>query len=221
MRRREFITLLSGAAVWPLAARGQQGDRVRRLGVLIGEASNDLTTQSHLAAFREGLAKLGWVEGRNLRIDVRFAEGNPERVRAAASEVVNLAPEVIFVSTGTATRIMKEQTQTIPIVFAGASVGVDIVQNIARPEGNATGFQILYPSIGGKWLELLKEAAPQLTRVAVIASAAGATGGRITCLRSSPQHAIWVSTQLPPCCFGTPLNWNARSPPSGASPTVG
>jgi putative ABC transport system substrate-binding protein len=168
IRRRELITLLGGAAAWPLAARAQQGQQMRRVGVLIGETRNDPASQSHLAAFREALAQLGWIEGRNLRIELRFADGNTERVRALASEVVNLVPEVIFVSTGVATRTLQQETQTIPIIFAGASVGGDVVRDIARPEGNTTGFQILYPSIGGKWLELLKEAAPRLARVAVI-----------------------------------------------------
>jgi putative ABC transport system substrate-binding protein len=177
LKRRDFITLLGSAAAWPLAGLGQQRERPRRIGVLIGGDSRDPAAQSYLAAFRDALAKLGWIEGRNLQIDLRFAEGDVDRIRASASEVVSLAPEVIFVTTGVATRMLKQETQSIPIVFAGASVGGDIVQNIARPEGNITGFQILYPSIGGKWLELLKEAAPYLTRVAVIAGATGATAG--------------------------------------------
>jgi putative ABC transport system substrate-binding protein len=134
MKRRAFIAALGGAVAWPFAALGQQRERLRRIGVLIGEDSRDPAAQSHLAGFRDALTKLGWTEGRNLRIDLRFAEGDAARIRASASEVVSLAPEVIFVTTGVATRMMKQETQSIPIVFAGASVG-DTVQNIARTGG--------------------------------------------------------------------------------------
>lgn len=136
----------------------------------MGGAGNDPLWQSYTAAFQKGLAQFGWIEGRNLRIDLRFGEGDLDRTRAAAAEIVGLGPDAIFASSAVATRMVQQQTKTIPIVFAGTTVGVDrgAVQNIARPEGNSTGFQILYPSIGGKWLELLKESAPHLTRVAVI-----------------------------------------------------
>jgi putative ABC transport system substrate-binding protein len=169
MQRREFITLLGGAAAaWPFAARAQQPERMRRLGVLIGGSGNEPVSRSYAAAFREGLAKLGWVDGSNLRIDLRFATGDFDQIRAFAAELVKLAPNVIFVSTGAATRAMREQTQTIPIVYTGAGPEADIVQNIPLPEGNITGFPILYPSIAGKWVELLKEADPRVARVAII-----------------------------------------------------
>jgi putative ABC transport system substrate-binding protein len=171
VRRREFITLLGGAAAaWPLAAKAQQDRRVRRVGVLIGEADS-AAAQIRLTALREELAKLGWFEGRNLRIDLRVGAGNPDRTRAYAAELVGFAPEIIVVSSGAATTAMLKQTATIPILFIGiGGLGGDnpVVMNIARPEGNATGFTNLYSSIGGKWLELLKEIAPQIARVAVI-----------------------------------------------------
>ena len=167
MRRREFITLLGGAAAaWPRVARAQQDGRVRRVGVLSIGLENDPV----LAAFRDGLAKLGWIEGRNLRIDCRFGADNPDRIRASAAELVHIAPDVIVSSGGVATRAVQQWTQTIPIVFVGGgdpAVG-GLVQSIARPEGNITGFSAFEPSIAGKWLELLKEAAPRLTRVALL-----------------------------------------------------
>jgi putative ABC transport system substrate-binding protein len=181
MKRRQFITLLGGAAAaWPLAARAQQPG-IRRIAALIGGGpESDPVPQSYAAAFRNGLMKLGWVEGRNLRIDLRFADSDLARIHAAAVELVRLSPEVIFASTGGATREVQQQTQTIPIVFAGPSELARGVQNIAQPEGNLTGFPILYPSIAGKWLELLKEVAPRVGRVAVIANKDGASGPTYT-----------------------------------------
>jgi ABC-type uncharacterized transport system substrate-binding protein len=171
VKRREFITLLGGAAAWPLAARAQQqGDRVRRIGVLGGSSEDDPSTRADLAALREGLAKLGWIEGRNLRIDLRFADTNPDRMRAYAAELVNLLPDVIVTTSAPATRVAQDRTKTIPIVFTAGNDPVtnDLLKNIARPEGNTTGFTNAVDSISGKWLELLKEAAPHITRVAVV-----------------------------------------------------
>jgi putative ABC transport system substrate-binding protein len=171
MRRREFISLLGGAAAaWPLAARAQQDGRVRRVGLLSGGAENDPTWPGNVAALREGLAKLGWIEGRNLRIDFRFSAGEPDRMRAYAAELVSLAPDLIVTNTGAATRTAQQQTTTIPIVFTGGGdpVANDLVRSISRPEGNVTGFSVAEPSIAGKWVELLKEAAPRLARVAII-----------------------------------------------------
>jgi putative ABC transport system substrate-binding protein len=139
---------------------------MRRIGVLSIGLENDPV----LAAFRDGLAKLGWIEGRNLRIDLRFGADNPDRIRASAAELVNIAPDVILSSGGVATQAVQQRTQTIPIVFVGGGDPVvgGLVQSIARPEGNITGFSAFEPSIAGKWLELLKEAAPRLTRVALL-----------------------------------------------------
>jgi putative ABC transport system substrate-binding protein len=170
--RRQFITLLGGAAVaWPLAATAQQQDgRVRRVGWLLPGAEHDPVSRTYIAALQETLAKLGWIEGRNLRIDLRFAADDPDRIRAYAAELVGLAPNVMVTSSGAATRAVQQQTQRIPIIFttAGDPVANGLVLNIARPEGNITGFSVAEPSIAGKRLELFKEAVPSLTRVAVI-----------------------------------------------------
>jgi putative ABC transport system substrate-binding protein len=167
MRRRNFITLLgTSAAAWPLAARAQQPSATRRVGVMHSETTDD---GSRAAALRDGLAKLGWIEGRNLRIDLRVTAGDPDRVRAYAAELVSLAPDVIVTSSVSATKAMQQQTQTIPIVMAagGDPVSNGVLQNISRPEGNTTGFATALDSLGGKWLELIKEAAPHITRVAL------------------------------------------------------
>ena len=143
---------------------------MRRLGWLIGGAENDLAGRANRAALQEALAKLGWIEGRNLRIDRRFGAGDPDRIRAYAAELVGLAPDVIVTAAGPAIRAAQQQTQTIPIIFTagGDAVAAGLVGSLARPEGNITGFSNFEPSIAGKWLELLKEAAPRLTRVALI-----------------------------------------------------
>jgi putative ABC transport system substrate-binding protein len=172
MQRRSFLTLLGGAAAaWPTAARGQQRERMRRIAVLTGGAEGDPYQKPRLAALWEGLTKLGWAEGRNLRIDLRYGAGDLNRIRTYAAELVSLAPEVIVTSTTATTIAVQQQTKTIPIVFTsgGDPVAGGVVRNIARPEGNATGFSAIFENaIAGKWLELLKEAAPRLTRVALI-----------------------------------------------------
>jgi putative tryptophan/tyrosine transport system substrate-binding protein len=171
MKRREFITLLgSTAATWPLAAQAQQTGQVRRIGWLIATAEDDVGVRANRAAFQEELAKLGWIEGRNLRSEVRFGIGDPGRLRAYAAELVSLAPDVIVTNGGAPTRALQERTQSIPIVFTGGpdAVAAGLVRNISRPDGNATGFSGREPSILGKSLELLKEAAPHPARVAII-----------------------------------------------------
>jgi putative ABC transport system substrate-binding protein len=169
VKRRQFLSLLGGAAAWPLAARAQQGERIRRIGILISGVENDRGRQVNLAALREGLAKLGWIEGRNLQIDLRFGAGDPGHIRASAAELVGLAPDVMVTNVST-TRAVQEQTQTIPIVITtgGDPVANGLIRNIARPEGNITGFISNEPSIAGKCLEWLKEAALPLSRVAII-----------------------------------------------------
>jgi putative ABC transport system substrate-binding protein len=169
--RREFITLLGGAAAaWPLLARAQQGDRVRRIGALLFGSEKDPVVQASLAALRQRLQQLGWIEGRNLWLDVRFNAADPARMRQNAQELVSLAPDVIVVGTAAGTKAVQERTQTIPIVFVavGDPVASGIVRSIARPEGNTTGVTNLFSSIAGKWLALLKEAAPHLTRFGLI-----------------------------------------------------
>jgi len=170
LRRRDFITLLGGAAAWPLAARAEQGERVRRLGVLMNLAERDPEGQARIAAFRDGLAKLGWTEGRELHIEYRWFAGDAVRARAYAAELVKLKPEVIFAPATSSLVPLQRETRTVPIVFAQLidPVGGGFVASLARPGGNITGFAQYEYSIGVKWVELLKQIAPQVTRVAVI-----------------------------------------------------
>ena len=169
-RRRDFITLLGGAAAWPLAARAQPDGRVPLLGWLDAYDNSDTGFQSIRTALREALAKLGWIEGRNLKVEGRFGVTDANRLRAAAVELVSLAPDVIVAGGALPTRALQQATQTIPIVFTGGgdAAAIGLVKNIARPEGNTTGFSSNEPTIGSKWLELLKGAAPHLTRVAIV-----------------------------------------------------
>ena len=179
MRRREFIILLGGAVVsWPLAARAQQPDRVRRIGVLMGFAENDSQAQAMIAAFREGLQKLGWAEGRNTRIDTRWtAPADAESRQRFAKELVALQPDVILSHTTPTTAALLQQTHTIPIIFATVSdpVGSGFVASFPRPGGNVTGFTLIEPTMAGKWVELLKEIAPRVNRVAFLFNPATAT----------------------------------------------
>ena len=173
MRRREFITLLGGAAaysLWPIAAGAQQVARTRFIGVLMNRPADDPPTLGRMAAFLQGLGELGWMVGRNLRIEYRWNASDAARTRTAASELVALAPEVILVNTGVNTGILLEATPTVPVVFVTAidPVGAGLVESLAHPGGNATGFASFEFGLGVKWLELLKEIAPGLTRVAVL-----------------------------------------------------
>jgi len=169
VRRREFIAGI-GAAAWPLVARAREGERVRRVGMLAGGAENDPGWSGNRDAFWEGLAKLGWIDGRNLRVDLRFAADDTDRMRTYAAELTRLAPDVIVTVSNAATRAAQQQTKTIPIVYAagGDPALVGLVRNLARPEGNITGFVAYEASIASKWLELLKDAAPHLTTVAIL-----------------------------------------------------
>jgi putative ABC transport system substrate-binding protein len=170
MKRRAFITLLGGAASWPLAARGQQAERVRRIGVISPFAANDLEGQARIAAFLQGLQELGWSVGRNVRIDIRWTTANTAEIRRHATDLVALAPDVIL-SIGTPSMAaLLQATRTITIVFTvvGDPVGAGFVESLSRPGGNATGFMTFEYSLSGKWLELLKEIAPATTRAAVL-----------------------------------------------------
>ena len=164
IRRRDFITLLGGAAAWPLAARAQQGDRVRRVGVLTGLDENDPQAKILVSAFTQALADLGWTDGRNVRIDLRWGGGDINRIRALAQELVGLQPDIIVASAASATAALQRETRTIPIVFANVAdpVASGIVARLDRPSGNVTGFAIFEASLGGMWLELLSEIAPGL-----------------------------------------------------------
>ena len=181
MRRRDFITLVGGAAAsWPLVARAQQHDEVRRIGVVVNVAADDAEVQAGLATLRQTLQQLGWSEGRNLQIDFRGgAAGDPERMQAFAKELVALQPHVIVTRTTPMTAALLKQTRTIPIVFTVVSdpVGERFVESLARPGGNATGFTNVESSLTGKWLELLKEVAPRVKRVAFIFNPELAPGG--------------------------------------------
>jgi putative ABC transport system substrate-binding protein len=170
MRRREFLGLVCSAAAWPLAARAQQDGRVRLIGWLDAFDESSTGSQVVSTALREGLAKLGWIEGRNLKIEHRFGNADANRMRASVRDLVSHAPEVIVAGSAAITRALQQATQTIPIVFTGGGDAAvnGLVKNIARPEGNTTGFSSSEPTAGGKWLELLKEAAPRLTRVAIV-----------------------------------------------------
>ena len=171
MRRREFISLLSGAAAWPLEARAQPAGRMRRIGVLMANAENDAEFHDYLAAFREGLQKLGWVEGRNIQIDSRWgALDDAEARQRSAKELIALQPDLILTQNTPPTATMLEQTRAIPVVFVIVAdpVGSGFVQSLARPGANATGFTIMEPTIAGKWLELLKEIAPRVNRAAFL-----------------------------------------------------
>jgi putative tryptophan/tyrosine transport system substrate-binding protein len=192
MRRRNFIALLGGAAVaWPLAARAQQPDRVRRIGVLTPFAADDAEGHARLTAFAQGLQQLGWTVGQNIRIDYRWGDGKADTMHKYAAELVALAPEVILANSSAAVSPLLQTTRTIPIVFAVVAdpVGAGFVESLARPGGNATGFTVFEYSIAGKWLELLKEIAPRLTRAAVLRDSAIAAGtgqlGAIQAMASS------------------------------------
>jgi ABC-type uncharacterized transport system substrate-binding protein len=180
MRRREFITLLGGAAAaWPLAARAQQAERVRRIGVLTaGTDANDPDAQARNAVLVQTLQQLGWVEGRNLRIDYLWGEGLANVIRKQAAELVALAPDVILASGTSALGTLLQATHTVPIVFVNVSdpVGSGFVDSLSRPGGNATGFMQFEYSLSGKWLELLKQIAPAVTRAAVLRDAALTSG---------------------------------------------
>ena len=171
MKRRDFITLLGGAAAgWPLAARAQQTERLRRIGVLMSTGERDPETQLRVGAFREELQKLGWAEGRNLQIDYRWGAGSIERTRTYAAELVALKPDVILGAPASAAVALHRETRTIPVVFAQVPdpVGLGMVESLSRPGGNITGFALYEYAIALKWLELLKEIAPNVTRAGIL-----------------------------------------------------
>jgi ABC-type uncharacterized transport system substrate-binding protein len=179
MQRRDFITLLGGAAVaWPPAARAQQPSQMKHLGVLMNATADNPEAQNRFAAFLQGLQEVGWAVGRNLRIDIRWGAGDVDRLRRYAAELVSLAPDVILGQGSATMRPLLQATRTVPIVFPVSSdpVGAGFVDSLARPGGNATGFMTFEFSLAGKWLELLKETAPTITRVAVLRDANQGSG---------------------------------------------
>jgi putative ABC transport system substrate-binding protein len=188
VRRREFITLLGGAAAWPLAARAQQGERMRRIGVLMGLPGNDPGGRAEFAALKQGLQDLGWMDGRNLEIKDRWPGGESDRVQAAVKELVELPCEVIVArSTPVVAAVLKE-TRTIPIVFAVVvdPIGSGFVQSFARPGGNVTGFQNYEFTMVGKWLQLLQEIAPHVRRIAYLHNPTTAPAGFLRALETVP-----------------------------------
>ena len=178
MRRRAFITFLGGAAASPFLlppnAHAQQPDRVRQVGVLMGYAESDPVAQERFLAFRKALQELGWAEGRNVQFEVRWAAGDAARRKAFATELVRLKPDVIVANTGPVVAALRQATTTVPIVYASGAdpVASGFVANLARPGGNITGFSVTEPSLGGKWLNLLKELAPAMTRAAIVLDSA-------------------------------------------------
>jgi putative tryptophan/tyrosine transport system substrate-binding protein len=174
MKRREFITLLGGAACWPLAARAQQSEQLRRIAVLMNRAADDSEGQDCVAAFRQTLQQLGWSDGHNMRIDVGWGADDVERERKSAAELITLAPDIILASGTLSVAAMRQLTHSVPIVFVLVTdpVGGGFVDNLARPGGNITGFMNYEFSFSGKWPELLKQIAPNVTRTAVLKSPA-------------------------------------------------
>ena len=190
IRRREFIFTLGGAAAaWPLAARAQQAERMRRIGVLMRVGRGRSGSAGRIAAFLQGLQQLGWTDGRNVRIDYRWGAGNADNIRKYAAELVALAPDVILATGTAAVAPLLQATRTVPIVFASVAdpVGAGFVESLARPGGNATGFMQFEYSMSGKWLELLKEIAPGVTRAAVLRDA----GHHLPGSASSPPSSRW------------------------------
>jgi putative ABC transport system substrate-binding protein len=179
MRRRKFIALLGAAVTWPLAARAQQPGEMRRIGVLMNLSENDPEAQRLVATFREGLARLGWTDGRNLRIDYRWSGGDVDRIRISAAELVALAPDVILAYGGSVVGPLQQVTRTVPIVFVEVidPVGAGFVTSLARPGGNATGFSLFEFGISGEWLELLKQISPGITKAVVIRQPSSPGGG--------------------------------------------
>jgi putative tryptophan/tyrosine transport system substrate-binding protein len=170
VKRREFITLLGGAAAWPLAARAQQGERVRRIGVLMHTTADEPASQARIAALQQGLQEAGWSVGRNLRIDTRWSGGDAARLRKDAADLVALSPDVIVSGVGPTTQALQQASRKVPIVMAQAvdPVGSGMIKSLARPGGNTTGFTQFEYGLSGKWLELVREIAPQIMRVGVV-----------------------------------------------------
>jgi putative tryptophan/tyrosine transport system substrate-binding protein len=188
MRRREFISLVGGAAAWPLTARAQQGERMRRIGVLMSTTADDPQSKPRVAAFLQGLQQLGWTEGRNIQIDIRWGAADAASSRRYAAEMVALALDVILTVASAATAAMQEATRTVPVVFVNVAdpVAAGYVASLARPGGNVTGFTFLEYGTSGKWLELLREIAPNVKRVAVLRDSSIASGvGQFAIIQSA------------------------------------
>jgi putative tryptophan/tyrosine transport system substrate-binding protein len=203
MKRRHFVILLTGIAgasiLRPPAVRAQQAGRVRRIGVLSGGTEGDPVQKDRVSWIAQGLAELGWAEGRNVQLEVRWGAGDPGRMQTLAKELVGLQPDVILVNTPAATKTMQAQTHTIPIVFNGVGdpVASGVLTNIARPEGNATGVTNYFPSMGGKWLELLKEAVPRVSRIGLIFNPDISTGAYFGALEAAAAQFSVMLVKIP------------------------
>jgi putative tryptophan/tyrosine transport system substrate-binding protein len=197
MRRREFITLIGGATVaWPSAARAQQDERIRRIGIILPAAADDPEYQTRVAAFHQALALLGWTIGRNVRVDTRWATANAAEIRRHAAELVALAPDVILAHGDSTVGPLLQATRSVPIVFPvlGDPVAAGYVESLARPGGNVTGFMIFEYSMGGKWLELLKQIAPGVTRAAVLRDPTQSGASQFTAIQTvAPSLRVEVS----------------------------
>jgi putative ABC transport system substrate-binding protein len=220
MKRRQFITLLGGAVAWPVAARAQQGERMRRIGVLMHGRADEPEAQARLLAFLQGLGEAGWAVGRNLRIDYRWSVGNAARLFRDAAELVALAPDVILAGVGGTTGPLLQASRTVPIVFAQAldPVGNGYVDSLSRPGGNATGFMQFEYSLSGKWLELLKEIAPRVARVGILREPGPAGIGQWVIIQAVAQS---LGVELKPIELGNAgeieraISTFARSPNGG------
>jgi ABC-type uncharacterized transport system substrate-binding protein len=223
VRRRDFIAVAGAAAAWPLAARAQQASVMRRIGVLIPLAETDTEAQTELAAFRKELQRLGWTEGHNARIETRWAAGDVSRIQTYAKELVALKPDAILARTTPVTAALLQETRTIPIVFVGPSdpVGADFAASMARPGGNATGFTNVGASLGGKWVEMLKEIDARVTRIAVLFNPNTSPGGGSYYLRlvHDAARSIAVETIATPVYDGAQIERAieafARNPDGG------
>jgi putative ABC transport system substrate-binding protein len=228
-RRREFIALLGGAAVWPFMVSAQQGERVRRVGVLIAVA-DDPEGQARLGAFKNGMRDLGWIDGSNMRMEVRFAAGSVAKAKDYAAELVDLAPDVLMANSSPAVAALQQRTRTIPIVFAQVvdPVSAGFVENLARPGGNITGFVSLDYAFGAKWLQMLKEIAPRVSRVGVLRdpTTSGAAGqlGAIQGAASPLRVELTVLDVREPALIDRGMTMLAREPNGGlielANPTA-
>jgi putative ABC transport system substrate-binding protein len=197
VKRRDVITLLGGAAAWPLAARAQQADRTRRISVLMSFAANDPVSTDRLTAFRQSLQQLGWTEGENVRIDIRWGAGDADRYRKYAAELVADRPDIMFTNSSAVVAALQQASRVVPIVFTGIPdpVGNGLVANLARPGGNATGFTSFEHGFSAKWLELLKQIAPGVARVAVLRNPVIPTGiGQLAAIQSvAPAFGVEIT----------------------------
>ena len=214
MKRRAFLAALGGAAAMPLAARAQQPERMRRIGILMPASSDDLDFQAWIGAFLQGLQQAGWIIGRNVRIDTRWATTNPDSLRKHAAELTASAPDVILSHGASTVRPLLQATRTVPIVFpvAGDPVAAGFVESLARPGGNATGFMTFEYGMAGKWLELLKEIAPGVTQVAVLRDPAIPTGPAQFSILQSMAPSFRVEVKSSTCA--TPARSSVPSRPS-------